>query len=75
LTDDDVAGLLTCVDAQTNITGCINITGRGLEPLRDSFVLDHIDLSLVRLHESPDMKCKPLLSEACVLPILDGIVP
>lgn len=46
-----------------------------MEPLRDSFVLDHIDLSLVRLHESPDMKCKPLLSEACVLPILDGIVP
>lgn len=79
LTDDDVAAMLACVDAHNKlktlkITGCINITGRGLEPLRGSFVLEHIDLSLVRLHDSPDMKCKSLLSEACVLPIIDDIV-
>ena len=49
LSDDDVGALLVCIDAENKVkrlklTGCVNITGRGLEPLRGSVVLEQIDL-------------------------------
>jgi hypothetical protein len=78
LTDDDMYAILACIDAGSNLkrlslAGCINITGKGLEPLSGSIVLEQIDLSLVALHENPFMP-KSLISETAVLPILDSIV-
>lgn len=36
------------------LTHCINITGSGLGPLRNSIVLDHLDLTLVGRYGSID---------------------
>lgn len=80
LTDVDLCGALWCINAKTTLkilklTGCINISGRGLAPLRDSTVLQQIDLSLVGYHESPDLpNPEPVISEAVVLPILHSII-
>ena len=56
------------------LTGCVNITGAGLDPLRGSVVLEKIDLSLVAEHKSPVLDLEPLISCEHVLPILDSIV-
>ncbi|KAL7446469.1 hypothetical protein ACHAXM_010485 [Skeletonema potamos] len=58
LTDDDLAAILLCVDAKHNIqqrklTHCTNIVGYGLEPLRQSTVLEKLNLGLVRQFEAP----------------------
>ncbi|KAL7540866.1 hypothetical protein ACHAXR_010433, partial [Thalassiosira sp. AJA248-18] len=79
LTDGDIRGVLACIDAGNrlrtlNLGGCVNITGCGLEPLRDSVVLAQIDLGLVGEHESPLIEPEPLLSETEVLPILTSII-
>ena len=42
--------------------------------MRDSNILDHIDLSLVGEHESPDIDPEPQLCEELVVPILDSLV-
>ena len=55
------------------LTGCVNILGRGLEPLRASTCLQQIDLSLVKEHESPDIQPDPLISRFSCLPILGSI--
>ncbi|KAL7551161.1 LOW QUALITY PROTEIN: hypothetical protein ACHAWF_018295 [Thalassiosira exigua] len=52
LTDDDICGVLMAIDAVNNVkrlklAGCVNIFGKGLEPLRNSIVLEQIDLSLI----------------------------
>jgi len=66
LTDDDIHAILTCIDAKSNLqvlkmTNCINITGRGLMPLRGSSVLKQIDLSLVGKYDNPKFKmCQPV---------------
>ncbi|KAL7536552.1 hypothetical protein ACHAXR_007237 [Thalassiosira sp. AJA248-18] len=92
LTDDDIGGVLSCVNSfkklrSLKLTGCVNITGRGLEPLRGSVVLERLDLSLRKQHECPDIepnshgfhsiakaKSPPLiLSETAVVPILESI--
>jgi len=79
LTDDDIFAMLMCIDAKQTLktlklSGCVNITGRGLEPLRGSTVIEHIDLSLVKQHESPNIDPVPPISKKNVLPILDSIV-
>ena len=79
LTDDDIAAVLACVNALHKLktcvlSGCINISGRGLVPLRGSEVLERLDMSLVGRHENPILKCEPLLSKTQVIPILDSIV-
>jgi len=79
LTDDDIGAILACINARQvlttlKLTGCVNITGNGLEPLRGSVVLEQIDLSLVKQHEGPYMKPEPLMSETPVLSILNSIV-
>ena len=56
------------------LTGCINITGCGLEPLRGSSVLEQVDLSLVGQHESPVITHETMISEAAVITILDSII-
>ena len=79
LSDDDIAAILTCTNAVSNLkrlklTGCVNITGIGLEHLRGSVSLEQIDLSLAKQHETPVIKLEPCISEDMVLPILDSIV-
>ncbi|KAL7537536.1 hypothetical protein ACHAXR_007895 [Thalassiosira sp. AJA248-18] len=74
-----MCGVLACIDAGNHLqtlklAGCVNITGRGLEPLRGSLVLEQIDLSLVGEHESPHIEPKPLISETEVLSILASII-
>ncbi|KAL7537458.1 hypothetical protein ACHAXR_007834 [Thalassiosira sp. AJA248-18] len=79
LTDDDLFGVLTCIYAKDRLktlklTGCTNFSGRGLEPLMNSTVLQQADLSLVGLHENPEIESDTTLSEAVVLPILHSII-
>jgi hypothetical protein len=80
LTDCDIYAVLLCINAQRTLkklilTGCTNITGKGLEPLRGSSVLEMIDLSLVRKFQNPkSIEGKTALSEEIVIPILQSIV-
>jgi hypothetical protein len=78
LTDGDLSGILINIDAKNHLkvlklTHCTGMTGSGLEPLRNSRVLELIDLSLVKLHDSP-RDAIVNLSEGLVLPILDSII-
>lgn len=83
LTDDDLYSVLVAIDAINNLkslqlTGCTKITGRGLEPLRGSTVIESIDIGLAAHGQSPTYHCwgdkVPEISEKDVLPILDGVV-
>jgi len=83
LTDDDIGGVLVCIDAVSTIKklklkGCVTITGHGLEPLRGSVVLEQLDLSLVgsggTWGESPILFPAPYISDEAVIPILDSII-
>ena len=79
LTDNDISNILIFIDAKCTLrslmlTGCININGSGLYPLRESTALEKIDLSLVGYHEIPEIEPIPKISESCVLPILDSII-
>ena len=93
LTDDDIAAVLSAINARKKlrslkITGCVNITGSGLEPLRGSVVLERLDLSTREEHENSDTmpnvrvddeagkkpKRQPLISENDVIPILNSII-
>lgn len=61
------------------LTGCVNIVGHGLEPLRRCTRLEQIDLSLVKQHESPEISTVglgrgPLISARACIPILDSII-
>ena len=46
----------------------------GLAPLRDSVVLEHINLSPVCDYTSPIIDPKPMISENAVVPILHSII-
>ncbi|KAL7539462.1 hypothetical protein ACHAXR_009306 [Thalassiosira sp. AJA248-18] len=79
LTDVDVGAILVCINAfqalkKLKLTGCVNITGNGLEILRGSVVLEQIDLSLVGQHERPVIYPEQSISETATLPILDSII-
>lgn len=79
ITDDILQTILLCIGAniklkRLKLTGCINITGFGLSPLRGSAVLEQVDLCLVADHKSPVIDPDPLLSCEHVLPILDSII-
>ena len=79
LADGHLRWFLTCIDAASRVkslklTHCFHITGAGLKPLRGTKVLKEIDLSLVGIHESPDIEPLPAISEGVVLPILDSII-
>jgi len=79
LDDIDLKAILICIDARNNVKSlclneCINITGRGLEPLSGSNVIEKIDLSLVvGIDEREDME-QISLCEGIVLPILHSII-
>ena len=79
LNDKDIYDILTAIGACTNtkclkITGCVNILGGGLNPLRGSTVLEQIDLSCVGQYETPYLDPAPSISQQEVVPILDSIV-
>jgi len=79
LTDDDIHAVLKCISAQDvlkklKLTGCINITGRGLKVLGGSTVIEHIDLSLAKQFESPQLDPESKISEEVVIPILESII-
>mmetsp|Transcript_20445 Transcript_20445/g.35137 ORF Transcript_20445/g.35137 Transcript_20445/m.35137 type:complete len:419 (-) Transcript_20445:171-1427(-) len=80
LTDDDVCAVFVCIDAaitlkSLKLTGCVGISGCGLEPLRGCMILELIDLSLVGGYDDPDVHSdKQLISENITLPILDSII-
>ena len=77
LDDDDLRAVLLCIDAANivkslKLTRCHNITGRGLEPLRESKIIQLIDLSLVGVHDDQRVYSKLKVKE--VVPILKSIV-
>ena len=80
ITDSILQELLLCIGAsskvrQLKLSGCVNITGAGLNPLRGSVALEQIDLSLVAEHKNPAyIRPKPHLSCDYVLPILESII-
>ena len=79
LSDKDISAVLMCIDAVNNLktlklTNCLGITGACLEPLRESTMIQQIDLSLVRKHYSPDLYPPPPISFDHVMPILDSII-
>jgi len=91
LKDDDLHAVLASINAKQTLkklmlTNCINIIGHGLEPLRQSNVLQLLDLSLVGKHERPGKvhydekghairyQQRDLLSAEVVLPIIDSII-
>ena len=81
LTDDDISAMLKCINAhdvlkELKLTGCFNIEGYGLHPLRGSSTLDVIDVSIFKHREDPyapppDNNSEPLIRvDEVVLPIL-----
>ena len=79
LSDDDLSAILICTNAvnqlrRLKLTGLVNITGRGLSPLRGSEVLQQIDLSLLKLRERPRTLHGALICEDEVSPILYSII-
>ena len=79
LTDNDIRWILLCIDApkitkSLKFTNCVGITGCGLDPLMGSTVLERIDLSLVGVHENPNIAPEPPISASVVIPILNSIL-
>ena len=78
ITDDILRAILLRIGAlaklkKLKLTGCTNISGEGLDPLRGSVLLEQIDLSLVAEHKSPEIYQTPL-SQENILTILDTII-
>ncbi len=79
LSDDDISAILQHIDAvnklkRLRLTNCTKITGVGLEPLRGSTIIEHIDLSLVGDGEDVKLHPDPSIARELVLPILDSII-
>ena len=79
LNDIDVKWILFAIDGvhkikSLKITNCIGITGVGLEPLRESIILESIDLSLVGDHERPTINPEPQIFVSAVVPTLESII-
>ena len=84
LTDSDMSSILVSIDAVNRlrvlkIIGCTNISGVGLDPLRGSTVLEHMDLttSFIETIVSDDdlfSSNTSNLSEDAVIPMLDSII-
>ena len=79
LTDDDMNEILTCINAQVvlkklKLTGCINIEGRGLNSLRNSSVLEQIDISLAPMYGCQELSSEPKISQNIIISILDSII-
>ena len=78
LSDDDIRAILLRIDAVTKLktlklTNCVNISGLGLGPLAGSQIIEQIDLSLARDHQSPAITEQKISCDQ-VLPILRSII-
>lgn len=58
------------------LTNCYSIKGSGFdfEPLHGSTVLELLDLSLVKIHESPRLEEEVKICAGAMIPILDSII-
>ena len=79
LTDDDIYAVLKSINAHAvlkrlKLCGCTNITGIGLNPLRNSTVLEQIDISLAGKYDGSHINPEPKINQAAVVPILDSIM-
>ena len=79
LTDDDIYSILISINAhdvlkRLKLCGCTNIEGHGLNPLRESVVLELIDLSLAKRHETRKDVSESMICVEYIMPILDSII-
>ena len=77
LNDEDLFAVLTCIKQtvqRLKLTGCTNITGRGLAPLQFSTALELIDLSLLKQHEDASTMIESRINQEVVLSILGSII-
>ena len=80
LSDDDLQAVLICIDGARSVkslylTGCTRLTGRGISPLRESTILERVDISLVMTRDyRPEDKRSCGLELDQVLPVLDTIL-
>lgn len=79
ITDHHLKSVLGCINANAKLkrlklSGCVNITGSGLTPLRRSTTIEQLDLSLVGEHQHPVLDPKPRLALECVVPILETLI-
>jgi len=79
LKDSNIRDILDIIDAVNNtqclkLTGCVNIIGSGLSPLRGSVVLKQLDMSFFGQYRSPDIYPQPSIMEYLVVPILTSII-
>ena len=77
LTDKDLNNILILIDAGHNLkklklTNCIMMSGRGLQPLQGSTVLQHLDLSITRNQGA--ITEEPMIRVEAVTPIIDSIL-
>jgi len=77
ITDDHVRDILVCIDAINNLkvlklTGCFNIEGHGLNPLRGSLVLECIESHKPQLKN--DNLSQSNLSPNVIISLLESIV-
>jgi len=80
LRDRHIKAILLCIDAVNNVkrlrlTNCFAFTGTGLEPLRDSRVIEQIDLGIVsNCTREWGVYLTPQIVYKQVVPILDSII-
>ena len=81
LTDEDIGGILVCIDAKNNLkklrlTRCSKVVGHGLDPVRGSVVLEDFDASTIatRKWENGSYRTVKSISAEAVVPILDSII-
>ena len=88
LSDDNVCSVLQCINAKEDLNrlklaGCVNITGRGLNPLRESTAIQLLDISTIGRHEmlknlrkrtENEPKRPTMIDEVVVRPLLDSIL-
>ena len=79
LTDDDISAVLQCINAQDalkrlKLCGCISITGIGLNPLRESVIVEQIDLSLIGKHETQKGDSESMICTDDIVPIIESII-
>jgi hypothetical protein len=77
LADTDLSKILILIGVgnltQLKLKNCTGIIGQGLEPLRGSTVLKHLDLSIIS-NKSATIDVQPTLCVEVVAPIVDSIL-